>query len=64
MPGRATRAHADRVAALRAAGRTIPLSGVSLAVLGAALTMPVLIGAQSKGRSLGRLETASKGQSS
>ena len=63
MPGRATRAHADRVAALRAAARTTPLSRVSLAALGAALTMPGVIGAQSKGKSLGRLETASKGQS-
>lgn len=30
--------HADRVAALRAAARTTPLSGVSLAALGAVLT--------------------------
>ena len=49
-----------RVVTLRAPARTTPSSGVSLAALGADLTVPGLIGAQSKGWSLGRIEQLRK----
>jgi hypothetical protein len=45
----ATRAHADRVAALRSSARTTPLSGVSLIAFSADLTEPGLVGAYVKG---------------
>ena len=43
-----------RVVPLRVPARTTPSNGVSLTAFGAGLTVPGLIGAQSKGRFLGR----------
>jgi hypothetical protein len=45
-----------RVVTLRVPARTTPSRGVSLAALGAVLPAPGPFGAQSKGRSLGRVE--------
>jgi single stranded DNA-binding protein len=45
---------------LRMPARTTPVSGVSLSALGADLSVPGLIGAQSKGWSLGRFEQLRK----